>query len=97
MSYDNKSLGHVYEKVKRDRYDDEDMIDEEEEAESVPWTKTNTTIDQFTLWKKDSAPIKEDPRINALQSWIDISKAVRIFLSVRFSLSNIDFFFFVDS
>lgn len=71
-------VGHVYEKVKQDRYDDDEDIMEEEEAESVPWNRTKTTIDQFILWKKDLAPNKEDPRINTLQNWIEISKAVSI-------------------
>lgn len=54
-------------------------MDEEEynqEEEQVPWTKTNKTIDEFILWKKDTAPSAKDPRINALNRWIEISEAV---------------------
>jgi hypothetical protein len=50
--------------------------EEEEEAESQPWVKANTTVEEFILWKKDTAPNSQDPRINALHSWIDISQTV---------------------
>lgn len=66
-------LGHVWEKAAKDEYDD---MEEDQEEEIQPWTRTNTTIEEFILWKKDTAPNPEDARINALHSWIDISQTV---------------------
>jgi hypothetical protein len=81
-------LGHVYEKVKTDKYDDEDMMEDEEEAEST-WARTNTTIDEFILWKKDLAPNQRDPRANTIKNWIEISKAVSVpFVSLILPFSN---------
>lgn len=60
-----------------DSYDDD--VDPME-VDNTPWTKTNTELSEFILWKKDTAPNKKDPRINSIQSWIDISQAVRPFL-----------------
>ena len=55
-----------------------DEVDEEgNTSETIPWTKnTNKTIEEFILWKKDTAPNVEDARISALDKWIDISEAV---------------------
>lgn len=55
-------------------------MEEEEEEEEIreTWIKTSTTIDNFLLWKKDTQPNKDDPRINAVQHWLDISQIVNI-------------------
>lgn len=71
--------GQVYEKMSSDRYqdeEDEEMEDESDEDKVPSWTKTDKSIEKFILWKKDTAPNAEDPRINALDKWIDISEAV---------------------
>lgn len=49
---------------------------DEDNVESAPWTKTNTEVEEFILWRKDKAPDAQDPRINAIHNWIDISQAV---------------------
>jgi hypothetical protein len=49
---------------------------DEEVLDSSVWKKTNTTIDEFILWRKDNAPEKDDPRHQVLEDWIDLSKAV---------------------
>lgn len=65
-----------------DRYldeEDEEMqeADEEEQEEKEPsWTRTDISVQEFILWKKDTAPSAQDPRICALDTWIDISEAV---------------------
>ncbi|KAI8084019.1 uncharacterized protein B0P05DRAFT_41334 [Gilbertella persicaria] len=51
--------------------------EEEDEEENKVWHKSNITIQDFILWKKDTAPDTQDPRINALKQWIPISQAVR--------------------
>lgn len=67
-----------------DRYldeEDEEMEEADDEGvqEKVPsWTRTDTSVQEFILWKKDTAPNTQDPRINALDKWIDISEAVSI-------------------
>ncbi|GAA5796722.1 ribonuclease H2, subunit C [Helicostylum pulchrum] len=74
----SKVLGHVWEKNVTESYDDEEEeeVDEEDRASNTPWVKTNTTIDEFILWKKDTAPNKQDPRINALNNWMDITQTI---------------------
>ncbi|KAG2192855.1 hypothetical protein INT46_010882, partial [Mucor plumbeus] len=75
-------IGQVFEKIPSDDYSDEDeVMDEVDEegntSETIPWTKnTNKTIEEFILWKKDTAPNVEDARISALDKWIDISEAI---------------------
>lgn len=67
------TVGHVWEKKPTDHYNDE-----EEEDETSTWSKTNITIEEFMLWKKDRAPNAQDPRINTLNNWMDITQTVCI-------------------
>lgn len=60
--------GHVF---KKDMF-----VDEQDQKESMPWKKTDTVINDYILWKKDTAPDKQDARIKAIESWLDISRAV---------------------
>lgn len=72
-------LGLVYEKMSSDRYqdeEDEEMAEADDEEKVPSWTRTDTSIQEFILWKKDTAPNAQDPRIHALDKWIDISEAV---------------------
>ncbi|KAL7309919.1 hypothetical protein PS15m_010741 [Mucor circinelloides] len=79
IALNDKTQCQVYEKMSSDRYqdeEDEEMEDEEDEDKVPSWTKTDKSIDKFILWKKDTAPNAEDPRINALDKWIGISEAI---------------------
>ncbi|CAO3615740.1 unnamed protein product [Mucor hiemalis] len=71
---DSSAQGHIWEKDVLDSYEDEDM--DEDNVETMPWTKTNTEVEEFILWKKDNAPDAKDPRISAIHNWIDISQVI---------------------
>ncbi|KAL9551807.1 hypothetical protein MBANPS3_004078 [Mucor bainieri] len=73
----------VYEKTSSDRYEDgdEDQVmeeadDDDQEEKVSAWTRTDKSIHEFILWKKDTAPSAHDPRIHALDEWIDIAEAI---------------------
>lgn len=70
----SRILGHLWERDVVDSFEDEAMT--EDNVESAPWTKTNTEVEEFILWRKDKAPEAQDPRISAIHNWIDISQAV---------------------
>ncbi|CAO3685452.1 unnamed protein product [Rhizopus stolonifer] len=72
VSVQGTTQGHVW--VKETGYEEEE--EEEEEYKQATWKKTNTTIDEFILWKKDRAPDKQDYRIKALENWLDISQSI---------------------
>lgn len=74
VSLTGNTLGHVWKKS-LDYNDQED--DDEETEEKSTWIKTDITVKDFTLWKKDTAPNAQDPRINAIQNWLDISQTVK--------------------
>ncbi|KAK4513626.1 uncharacterized protein ATC70_005630 [Mucor velutinosus] len=82
VALNDKTQCLVYEKMSSDRYQDEEdeemeETDDEEAQEKMPsWTRTDKSIQEFILWKKDTAPNAQDPRISALDKWIDISKAI---------------------
>lgn len=71
---ESSAQGHLWEKDVVDSFEDEAM--DEDNVESAPWTKTNTEVEEFILWRKDKAPDAQDPRINAIHNWIDISQAI---------------------
>lgn len=76
----------------------EEVDEEGNTTETIPWTKnTNKTIEEFILWKKDTAPNVEDPRINALDKWIDISEAVGLLARIYLNIALILLFAFIDS
>lgn len=82
-------------------YDDEEM-DEEDKASNTPWVKTNTTIDEFILWKKDTAPSQQDPRVYALNHWMEMAQTVKkklyIFICMSMGgiiINNTHFFFII--
>ncbi|KAI9359845.1 ribonuclease H2, subunit C [Pilaira anomala] len=71
------TLGHVWEKnISMDYHYDEEEMDEEDKASNTPWVKTDTTIDEFILWKKDTAPNQQDPRIYALNHWMEMAQTI---------------------
>lgn len=39
-------------------------------------SRSTTTVNSFILWKKDVAPSPTDPRLNAIESWINIADLV---------------------
>ncbi|ORZ17821.1 hypothetical protein BCR42DRAFT_450376 [Absidia repens] len=40
------------------------------------WSRSTTTVDSFILWKKDVAPSPMDPRLNAIESWMNIADMI---------------------
>lgn len=71
---------------------------DEDNVETMPWTKTNTEVEEFILWKKDNAPDAKDPRISAIHNWIDISQVVNEGYDIYTNtLFNSDFNFMLDS
>ncbi|KAI8997019.1 hypothetical protein BDB01DRAFT_892625 [Pilobolus umbonatus] len=68
--------GHIYTKEEEEIDDMDDMEYMDEDEKSSVWKKRETTIDEFILWKKDTAPSQHDPRKIALKNWIDLSKSI---------------------
>ncbi|KAG2204998.1 hypothetical protein INT47_002622 [Mucor saturninus] len=75
----NNTIGNVWEK----KLSDDDINNEDDETEEKStWIKSDKTIEEFILWKKDAAPNPQDPRINSLHSWLDISQTVNTKIKV---------------
>ncbi|KAI9477791.1 MAG: hypothetical protein EXX96DRAFT_608432 [Benjaminiella poitrasii] len=74
LNSESTTQGYVWKKSFDDHYSDE--ADDGEKQENTIWTKTDKTINEFILWKKDTSPNSQDPRINALHDWVEISQAI---------------------
>ncbi|KAI8361813.1 hypothetical protein EDC96DRAFT_224704 [Choanephora cucurbitarum] len=46
------------------------------EESIAEWHKSNTTVSELILWKKDQLPDPQDPRIHSLHSWVSLSQAI---------------------
>ncbi|CAO3653204.1 unnamed protein product [Cunninghamella blakesleeana] len=72
--------GYVWKQVKKINEDnmdyDDDYIDVNIKDADIEWIRTNKTVDDFILWKKDIIPLQNDPRFNALESWLDMSDLI---------------------
>ncbi|KAI9307838.1 hypothetical protein BJ944DRAFT_228282 [Cunninghamella echinulata] len=75
--------GNIWKQVKKTNEDtmdyDEDYVDTEEDNnkdQNIEWIRTDKNIDDFILWKKDIAPPSDDPRLIALDSWLDMADLI---------------------
>ncbi|CAO3650486.1 unnamed protein product [Cunninghamella echinulata] len=75
--------GNVWKQVKKTNEDtmdyNEDYVDTEDDNnkdQNIEWIRTDKKIDDFILWKKDIAPPSDDPRLNALDSWLDMADLI---------------------
>ncbi|CDH58317.1 predicted protein [Lichtheimia corymbifera JMRC:FSU:9682] len=50
---------------------------EKDDDDQHVWVKQKASkIDRFVLWKKDTAPSDQDPRLKSIENWLNVAECI---------------------